>query len=122
MANIQLFAQGRRMRQRYEDEPTEYMLANRPAISLDARVDSFVDAVATRALAVALAAGGFLASHSALTLGVLVAFIEALGRFFIPIRELSNKTTVIQSALVAAERIVELETEDEPITAPPSPQ
>jgi ATP-binding cassette subfamily B protein len=122
MSIIQLFAQGPRVRARFEEENKAYMLANRKAIALDAGVFSFVDAVATIAIAVALAAGGVLAEHGALTLGILVTFIEALGRFFMPIRELSNKTTVIQSALVAAERIAELETEDEPIRAPPSPK
>ena len=122
MSIVQLFAQGPRMRARFEAENKAYMLANREAIALDAGVYSFVDAVATIAIAAALAAGGFLATHSAVQLGVLVTFIEALGRFFIPIRELSNKTTVIQSALVAAERIVELESESEPIRAPAAPR
>ncbi len=122
MAIVQLFAQGPRIRARFEDENRAYMVANRQAIAVDAGVFSFVDGVATIAVAVALAAGGFLATHSALTLGVLVTFIEALGRFFIPIRELSNKTTVIQSALIAADRIVDLENEEEPIFAPAAPK
>jgi ATP-binding cassette subfamily B protein len=95
------------------------MLANRQAIALDAGVYAFVDAMATIAVAVALVAGSFLQEGGALSLGVLVLFIEALGRFFLPIRELSNKTTVLQSALVAAERIVELEAEPESIADKP---
>jgi ATP-binding cassette, subfamily B, multidrug efflux pump len=123
MSIIQLFAQGPRMRAKFEEENKAYMLANREAIALDAGVYAFVDAIGTIAIAVALAAGGVLAAgeNSGLTIGVLITFIEALGRFFIPIRELSNKTTVIQSALVSAERIVELEGEPEPITSPQAP-
>jgi ATP-binding cassette subfamily B multidrug efflux pump len=123
MAIVQLFAQGPRMREKFEAENREYMLANREAIALDAGVYAFVDAIGTIAIAVALGAGGVIAAgeNSALSIGVLITFIEALGRFFIPIRELSNKTTVIQSALVSAERIVELESEPEPITAPNAP-
>jgi ATP-binding cassette subfamily B protein len=122
MAIVQLFAQGPRMRAKFEDENQAYMLANREAIALDAGVFAFVDALGTIAIAVALAAGSLLHDTSGLTIGILVTFIEALGRFFFPIRELSNKTTVIQSALVAAERIVELEEEPEPIVAPAAPK
>jgi ATP-binding cassette subfamily B protein len=122
MPIVQLFAQGPRMRAQFEAENKAYMLANREAISLDAGVYAFVDAIGTIAVAVALAAGGVLADKGALTIGVLITFIEALGRFFLPIRELSNKTTVIQSALVSAERIVELESEAETITAPAAPR
>lgn len=122
MAIVQLFAQGPRMREKFEEENRAYMLANREAIALDAGVFAFVDALGTIAVAVALAVGGFLHTREALSVGVVVTFVEALGRFFLPIRELSNKTTVIQSALVAAERIVELESEEEPIAAPHAPQ
>jgi ATP-binding cassette, subfamily B, multidrug efflux pump len=121
MALVQLFAQGRRMRERFDEKNAEYMLANREAIALDAGVYAFVDAIGTVALALALVAGDYLAANHALSLGVLVLFIEALGRFFIPIRELSNKTTIFQNALVAAERIVDLENEPETIGAPAHP-
>ncbi len=129
MAIVQLFAQGPRVRAKFEVENQAYMLANREAIALDAGVYAFVDAIGTMAVAVALAGAGLLAGtiagtageNDALSIGVLVTFIEALGRFFLPIRELSNKTTVIQSALVSAERMVELEGERETITAPVSP-
>src|SRR5207344_950261 len=40
-----------------------------------------------------------------LTFGVLVAFMEYTHRFFLPIRDVSAKYTVMQSAMVAAERI-----------------
>lgn len=125
MAVVQLFAQSARMRGRFEEHNHGYMMANREAIALDAGVFSFVDAMATVAVAVALAVGAGLAQYQqamgALTLGTLVLFVEALGRFFLPVRELSNKTTVIQSALVAAERIVELESEPELIDVPAAP-
>jgi ATP-binding cassette, subfamily B, multidrug efflux pump len=122
MAILQLFAQGPRMREKFEAENRAYMIANREAIALDAGVYAFVDAIGTIAVAAALWAGGFLHGKDALSIGVVVTFIEALGRFFLPIRELSNKTTVIQSALVSAERIVDLENEEEPIQAPAAPR
>lgn len=122
MSVVQLFAQSSRMRARFEEQNRAYMMANREAIALDAGVYSYVDALSTIAVALALAAGAGLAEAGALTLGTLVLFVEALGRFFLPVRDLSNKTTIIQSALVAAERIHELESEPERIEAPTSPR
>ncbi len=126
MTIVQLFARVDESAARLEAENAAYTAANKDAIFLDAGVFSFVDAISVMAIAITLgAAHAFgvegIDADGALSLGVLVAFIDALGRFFLPIRELSNKTTVIQSALVAADRIVELEEEPETILAPSSP-
>jgi ATP-binding cassette subfamily B multidrug efflux pump len=123
MAIVQLFARVDTASERLDRESVAYTDANKEAIFLDAGVYSFVDAISVIALAVTLAAAGALGvkgvvPDGVLSLGVLVAFIDALGRFFLPVRDLSNKTTVIQSALVAAERITELQDEPETITAP----
>jgi ATP-binding cassette subfamily B protein len=53
-------------------------------------------------------------SAGALQLGVLVAFIQYIRRCFVPIRDLSQKYTVLQSALASSERIFSLL--DEPVT------
>lgn len=45
------------------------------------------------------------AAGSALTLGVLFAFVDYMQKFFVPLNELSLKYTVMQHALVASERI-----------------
>ena len=42
-----------------------------------------------------------------LEVSVIVVFIEGLNRFFVPVRELANRFTVFQSALVSVERIAE---------------
>jgi ATP-binding cassette subfamily B multidrug efflux pump len=127
MSIVQLFARVEVVGERLDRESVAYTDANKDAIFLDAGVYSFVDAISVVAVAITLwAAGQFgvagVAHDGALSLGVLVAFIDALGRFFLPVRELSNKTTIIQSALVAADRIGELEAEPETIAAPRAPR
>jgi len=42
------------------------------------------------------------------TLGLLVAFIEYAQKFFVPIRDLSQKYSMIQSAMASSERIFDL--------------
>ena len=130
MAVVQLFARMQTASAKLEHENEAYTQANKEAIFLDAGIYALVDGVGTIAVAITLVAAahigidgvaGMSAAQGALSLGVLVAFVDALGRFFMPLRELSNKTTLIQSALVAADRIVTLESEPETITAPASP-
>jgi ABC-type multidrug transport system fused ATPase/permease subunit len=56
----------------------------------------------------------------ALTFGGLVAFLEYTGRFFLPIRDLGAKYTVMQAAMVSAERIFALLDTHPSITSPPA--
>lgn len=85
-----------------------YLTSNRRAVFLEAAIYSFVDALSYVAIAIVLMGAFNLNLDHALGLGVLVAFLEALGRFFQPIRELSNRYAVFQSALVALDRIYDL--------------
>ena len=43
--------------------------------------------------------------HDLITIGVLVAFIDYIHRFFMPLKEISNKFAVLQHALAALEKI-----------------
>ena len=57
--------------------------------------------------------------QDALTIGVLVAFIQYVGRFFRPIRDLSDKYNILQEAMASSERIFDLiDTELEPAGPP----
>lgn len=112
---VQMFGQSERIKDAFEEDNRGYMMANQEAIALDAGVYAFVDAMSTVTVAVVLLAGAGLQEAGWLTLGVIIGFVAALERFFLPIRELSNKYTIIQSAMTSAERIYELEDQDEPI-------
>lgn len=74
----------------------------------DALFYAGVEAVGSIAVAALLFWGGAAILREALTFGTLVAFLEYTHRFFLPLRDLSAKYAVMQSALVAAERIFTL--------------
>jgi ATP-binding cassette subfamily B protein len=57
------------------------------------------------AMATVLWGGGNRVLQNALTFGELVAFLQYVQRFFVPLRDLSEKYNVLQGALAAAERI-----------------
>jgi len=67
-----------------------------------------VEALASVSVASMLWFGGPGISKGTIAFGTLVAFIEYIQRFFVPIREFSIKYAVLQAAMAAAERIFEL--------------
>ena len=99
------------------------------SIRADAAMYALVEAIGV--LAVALVAWWAVHDrgatvHAVATLGLVVAFLEYINKFFIPIRDLSAKYAVMQGAMAAIERITELlETEEPdapaPAALPPAP-
>ncbi len=73
------------------------------------------------ALAIILWYGGGEILQSRLTLGELVAFISYMRLFFQPLRELSQKYSVVQSAMASAERIFQLLDSERHIAEPRQP-
>ncbi|HEY4186367.1 MAG TPA: ABC transporter ATP-binding protein [Polyangia bacterium] len=102
---VQSFAQERRVADEFTEVNQGYRNANARAIAADAALYSVVEAVASIAVASLLWRGGARIAAGGLSFGVLVQFIEYLGKFFAPLRDLSAKVTVMQQAMTAAERV-----------------
>src|SRR3954470_3126699 len=108
MKVVQAFAQEGKVGHDFDVINVEYRKANSRAIAADAALYSIVEAVGSIAIAGLLWHGGSRIVSGTLTFGVVVAFIEYLGKFFAPIRDLSTKYTVMQQAMAAAERVFSL--------------
>jgi ATP-binding cassette subfamily B protein len=118
IAVVQAYGREEECAAEYRDVNADYRDANYVAIRYDALLYSVVEAVSIACVACVL----WYASHRALGLeggasaayvGTVVAFYEYIQRFFIPIRDLSTKYTIIQSSLAASERIFGLLDVDE---------
>ncbi len=96
----------------------QYLDAYRKSNWLDASLYAIVDGVTSATIALMLWFGGarHIGGESAVTLGLLVAFIEYISRVYVPIRELSGKFATLQRAAAAMERIVRLLDDAEPIS------
>ena len=81
-----------------------------------------VNLFAAVATALIIRVGGGQVIASALTLGALVAFLQYVDRFFLPLRDMADKYTILQSAMASSERIFRVL--DEPVTLrdPEQPQ
>jgi len=65
--------------------------------------------------------GGSQVMGGKMTIGMLVAFLSYMRLFFQPMRELSQKYSIVQSALASAERIFQLLDSKETLPLAPSP-
>ncbi|MGH7318080.1 MAG: ABC transporter ATP-binding protein [Candidatus Rokuibacteriota bacterium] len=83
----------------------DHRLAVFHRMRFDALLYAGVEVIGSVAIAGLIWWGGGQILAGALTFGTLVAFMEYTHRFFLPIRDLSAKYTVMQSAMVAVERI-----------------
>jgi len=80
-----------------------------------------VEVISSLAMAIVIWYGGGSLVQQGLSFGVLVAFIQYVRQFFIPIRDLSDKFNTLQSAMAASERIFGVLDEENPIQSPQTP-
>jgi ATP-binding cassette subfamily B multidrug efflux pump len=108
MSVIQLFAREARERETFARLSGALRAGQFRSTFYDASLYATVEALGSAAVALLLWYGGGQVVTGALTFGGLVAFLEYTGRFFLPIRDLGAKYTVMQAAMVSAERIFAL--------------
>jgi ATP-binding cassette, subfamily B, multidrug efflux pump len=108
MSVVQVFRQQARTRAEFAQLSEDSRDAHRDSIRYDALLFSSVEAIGTFAVAALIWYGAVDLATGAVGAGTLVAFIQYIRRFFVPIRDLSTKYTVLQSAFASAERIFHL--------------
>jgi ATP-binding cassette, subfamily B, multidrug efflux pump len=122
MMVIQLFVRETRCLEEFRELNDAHRQANHWSNIYEAALFSMVEAFASisAALMIWYAAGDIVAGT--LAFGTLVAFIEYLQRFFVPIREFSTKYAVMQSAMASAERVFQLLDTEPEIASPAAPR
>lgn len=108
MVVIQLFSREARALEDFDRFNAQYRDANQTANVVEASMFSFVDAMSSVTIGIILWYGSGLVRKETVAFGTLMAFIQYIHRFFVPLRDFSQKYTTIQSALAAAERIFQI--------------
>jgi ATP-binding cassette, subfamily B, multidrug efflux pump len=121
MTVIQLFAREAHERDRFRTLNAEYRRALFGSTIFEATLYASVEALGAIAVAMLVWFGGARIVAGTLTFGALVAFLQYTNRFFLPIRDLGAKYTVMQSAMASAERIFGLLGESPAIVSSPVP-
>ncbi len=110
---VQVFNRERRAARDFAQINDTHRNAYKDAILAHAIFYPAVEFLGVLAVAALLWFGGVRVLAGALTLGIVVSFIQYVQRMFRPIQDLSEKYTILQSAMASSERIFKLL--DEPL-------
>ncbi len=110
---VQLFNREGRNYEHFDTLNRDYFSSSLRSLFYFAIFLPVVNLFAAIATALIVRVGGGQALSGALTLGALVAFLQYADRFFLPVRDLADEYTVLQSAMASSERIFRVL--DEPI-------
>jgi ATP-binding cassette subfamily B multidrug efflux pump len=113
---VQLFNREQRNFGYFDGLNRDYRSASLRSLFLFSVFGPIVNVLAAVATALIVRVGGGQVIAQALTLGALVAFLQYVDRFFLPIRDVADKYTILQSAIASSERIFRVL--DEPVTVP----
>lgn len=105
---IQAFGQEDTTRKRFNEVNEKNREANIGAMSLSFIFLPAIEVLGILATAIVLWFGGRAVGAGTVTLGVMVAFLSYVTRFFQPIQELSRMFTTLQSAMAGGEQVVNL--------------
>jgi len=108
MAVIQLFAREEKCYREFDELNSSHRDAYHFSNLYEAALYSMVEAAGSVSVALLLWYGGGQVLHGLIGIGTVVAFKEYIHRFFVPLRDFSQKYAVVQSAMSSAERIFQL--------------
>ncbi len=109
IAVVQAFVRERAMAEEFDGVNVGYRDANKRAIYYEALLDASIEMVSTVCIASILWFSGVrrLGEHT-ISFALLVTFTQYIRQFFEPVSLLSQRYTLLQSAMAGAERIFEL--------------
>ena len=105
---VQLFNRGDRNMRELDTEHLPYRDAQDREIHYFAVFFPFAEFVGTMGMGLVIWYGAGSVLQERIDLGVLVAFLQYIRRFFRPIMDISDRYALLQSAMAASERIFEL--------------
>jgi len=119
---IQLFSREDYSLRRFKELNEAYLQKSFYQIKIFGLFMPVLELLSSVAVALIIWYGGGLIIQDRMTLGVLVAFLSYMRLFFQPLRELSQKYSIVQSSLASAERIFQLLDTVNDLPSPISPK
>jgi ABC-type multidrug transport system fused ATPase/permease subunit len=108
MRVIQAFSQENLSQEKFDQVNSENRDAHISAMSLSFVFMPSIEFLSILAMAIVLWFGGLAVVRDTITIGVVVAFLSYVARFFQPVQELSHLYTTLQAAMAGGERVLEL--------------
>lgn len=117
---VQLFAQEERSGREFAERNADLLKANLDEMYVFASFRPLVDFLASVTTVVVIIVGASLYFGQSITIGVLIAFINLVGMFYSPLKDIAEKYTLLQSAMAGGERVFKLLDADERIPDRPT--
>ncbi|MEN8142038.1 MAG: ABC transporter ATP-binding protein [Thermodesulfobacteriota bacterium] len=108
MSIIQLFAREKDTVERFSEQNKIFMQRSFYQIKIFAIFMPMLELLSAVSVGLIIWYGGGQIIQDKMTMGILVAFLSYMRLFFQPLRELSQKYSIVQSSLASAERIFQL--------------
>ncbi|RJP56612.1 MAG: ABC transporter ATP-binding protein [Ignavibacteriales bacterium] len=108
MSIVQIFSKEKDELKKFSNINADHRKANIDSIFYYAVFYPVVEILSSLAIALIIWYGGGQVVQNAMTIGVLFAFIQYTEMFFRPIRDLSEKYNIMQTAMASSERIFKL--------------
>lgn len=102
---IQLFQYETKSFNQFHHLNKRYKTSTLNSVSYDAVLYSLIESINSIMIALMIWFGWGQYNQEFITIGLLVAFIEYIQKFFLPLKEISNKFAILQHALAALEKI-----------------
>ena len=118
MSLVQLFNRQERAYKDFEAVNRTHLVAFKDSVLAYALYYPVVEILSSVAIAMVIWIGGRGVLRGAVSIGVLVAFIQYAQRFFRPIQDLSEKYNILQAAMAASERVFKLIDTESEIVSP----
>jgi ATP-binding cassette, subfamily B, multidrug efflux pump len=119
---VQLFNREQRNYEQFDELNRDYLHQAVRSIFYFISFSSITNFLSAVAVALIIWFGGGRVLVSALTIGALVAYLQYVDRFFLPVRDLAEKYNILQSAMASSERIFKVLDEPAIIKDPPEPK
>ena len=119
IAVVKLFAREAASSREFKERDAELMRANLGEMYVYATFRPIVDFLGSLTTAIVIYFGAKMFGLELVSLGTLIAFINLIGMFYSPIQDLSEKYTLLQSAMAGGERVFKLLDSDERIPDEP---
>ncbi len=108
MDTVQLFGREKQHAKRFQNINQDKLNEDLRSIHYNAVYLPSIDVFSALGIGLIIWFGGGKFIQDEIQLGVLVAFLQYLKKFFDPVRDLAEKFNIIQSAMASSERIFEL--------------
>jgi len=105
---VQLYGAEQEVENQYKEHTTDFMRAQLKTNKYDATLFSLITGITTVTIGLIIWFGAGQVMQGAVTLGVLIAFINTLEKIFVPLRDFTSQIAAIQRSFAAFEHIEEL--------------